>query len=334
MNSKPTIRIGIDLGGTNIKYGCLNAAGDIIAHASEATLADSGSEALLDQLANIAEKLIRDNEDSSTIELVGVVTPGAVDISSGAVIGGSPNIPGWVGAQIGKTLRNRLNLPVLVENDARAMALAELRLGAGKGVSSAICLTIGTGIGGAVILNGQLWRGSSQSAGEIGHMVVDIDGQLGDDGLPGSLESLAAAPAIVRRLKRALNEEVTPVFQELLAGLSIDSLTARHVFEAYDRGDVLARESIEETARILGLGLVGVVNTFNPERVIIGGGVVDAVGAIVPLIADKICALALSSAVENLSVVRAELGNQAGFIGAALLASEDDWKPALKPNNV
>ncbi len=329
MNSNPKIRIGIDLGGTNIKYGCLDAAGNTVVYASEATLAHSGADNLLRQLGDIAEKLIRENENSHTIESLGVVTPGAVDITSGVIIGGSPNIPGWVGARIGQTLKERLNLPVLVENDARAMALAELRLGAGKGVSSAICLTIGTGIGGAVIMNGQLWRGSSQSAGEIGHMVVDIDGQLGDDGLPGSLESLAAAPAIVRRVRRALNENMTPVFRELLAGSTIDLLTARQVFEAYHREDVLAREAMNKTAQILGLGLVGIVNTFNPERVIIGGGVADAVGAIVPLIDDKIRSLALSSAVESLSVAPAQLGNKAGFIGAALLASEDAWKPLL-----
>ena len=330
MNSKPKIRIGIDLGGTNIKYGCLNAAGDIVSNDSEATLSHSGAETLLKQLGDIAERLIHDNQKSYIIESVGVVAPGAMDISTGTVIGGSPNIPGWVGATIGKTLSERLNLPVLVENDARAMALAELRLGAGKGVSSAICLTIGTGIGGAVILNGKLWRGRSQSAGEIGHMVVDFDGELGDDGLPGSLETLAAAPAIVRRVRLALNGNMTGVFRELLAGSSIDSLSARQVFDAYEKGDALAREVVEKTAQVLGLGLVGVVNTFNPERVIIGGGVADAVCAIVPMIEDTIRRLALSSAVDKLSVVRAELGNQAGFIGATLLASEDDWKPLLK----
>ncbi|MFQ5608540.1 MAG: ROK family protein, partial [Candidatus Zixiibacteriota bacterium] len=232
--------------------------------------------------------------------------------------------------EIGGTLSGRLSMPVAVENDARAMALAELRVGAAQGAHSAICMTVGTGIGGGIILDGKLWRGHSQSAGEIGHAVIDIDGELGDDGLPGSLESLAAAPAIQRRVRRELEKTMTQVFEEKLAGASLDTLTARQVFEALDLADPVATRALQDTAFILGSGLTGLVNAINPERVIIGGGVSDAAPSLAPLVEAQIRRSALSSAVSDLRVLKAELGNQAGFIGAAFLSTEEPWRSQLQ----
>ncbi len=308
------------------------------------TASSKGRDALLEQLSNIGELLIKETHQRGfTAPYIGIVAPGAVDAKHGKIIAGSPNIPGWVGAEISRTLEPRLKIPVLVENDARGMALAEFRLGAGRGVSSTLSITVGTGIGGAIIINNQLWRGRGQSAGEIGHTIIDVDDSLitattlestHKQALNGTLENLTSARAIERRVRSKLEKiGVSKVFAEIIDGAALESslasLSARQIFEAYHRGDSLAIESLKETGAILGKALAGFVNLLNPEMVIIGGGVTDAIPEIVDWVAANIRKTALSSATADLSVRQAELGNSAGLLGAALLGKEPLWKEIL-----
>lgn len=333
MSASPSANIqypGLDLGGTSIKFGIVDSAGKVISQSSEPTRSSEGREKLLGQLGDIASKLLQEIRTSGAVaEYVGVVTPGAVDAEVGEVIGGSPNIPDWVGATIGGALSERLSIPILVENDARAMALAELRLGAAQGAKSAICLTLGTGIGGGLIIDGRLWRGASETAGEIGHTIVDLSAELTDGEISGTLENLASARALERRARRLLASGLTPYFAEVLKGKSLDKLVAAEIFRAYRQGDPTALRCLQETFQILGKSLAGFVNLLNPEVVIMGGGIVEAVPDLVSQVGEIIHQTALSSAVGKLKVLPASLGNRAGFIGAAILGGESPWREIL-----
>ncbi len=332
-NQNTNVRyLGIDLGGTSVKYGRVTESGDIECQSSSPTVSGQGRDALLGQLAAIGERMLAEARTlGHEIHYLGIVTPGAVDAERGRIIGGSPNIPDWMGSEISATLESQLKIPVLVENDARGMALAEFNFGAGRDVDSILCVTIGTGIGGAIIINNQLWRGHSQSAGEIGHIIVDIDDSISNSELSGTLENLSSARAIERRMRRKLSaQKSSEVISKILRIADAEQLTAREIFEAYKLGDKLAIETLKETGDILGRSLAGIVNLINPEMVIIGGGVTDAVPEIVNWVANKVKDVALVSAVSDLQIAPAKLGNSAGLIGAALLGQEPYWQTLLE----
>ncbi len=332
-NANHVIRyLGIDLGGTSVKFGRATEGGVVEYQSKSATRSAKGRDALLAQLADIGESMLTETTRLNyKVQYLGIVTPGAVDAEYGRIIGGSPNLPDWVGAEISATVEKKLGIPVLVENDARGMALAEFRFGAGRDISSALCITVGTGIGGAIIIDNQLWRGFSQTAGEIGHSIIDVDNSLTEGGLRGTLENLTSATAIERRMKRMLQENgLTETFKGILKGAPIDDLLARQIFDAYHLDDELAVRCLRETGDILGRSLAGFVNLLNPEMVIIGGGVTDAVPELVTWVADTIQERALISASSDLQVTRATLGNSAGLLGAALLGKERFWRDLLR----
>ncbi len=314
-----SVYAGIDIGGTNIKFGLFDASGKILYKEQRPTLAEKGSTPLLHLVGNIGERLLYTAaEEDHRVKWLGVGTPGAVNSQTGTVIGPCPNIDGWQGVEIGRVLRERLNLPVWVDNDVNTVALAEARFGAATGVGSAVFVTVGTGVGGAIIIGGKLWRGATYSAGELGHMTINIEAPLTHAGMPGTIEAYCCSQAIIERARAKLQKETSPVFEEVLEG-DLANLTIKKVFSAAKRGDEIARKVLKETARYLGIGLAGVVNLLNPEVVVIGGGVTEGGAGFLDAVSAEIREHAFDSAVEKLSVVRAALGNDAGFIGAGLL---------------
>jgi glucokinase len=318
MTTQPVFA-GIDIGGTTIKFGLVNAEGKVLYREQRPTMAEKGPKPLMHLVTNIGERLLYfAAEEDLEVKHVGVGTPGAVNFKTGKVVGPSPNIEGWQGTEIGVILEDRLNTPVFVDNDVNAMALAEARFGAAHGASSVICVTVGTGVGGALLFNGKLWRGSNWSAGEIGHMSINFDAAFTHGGMPGSIEGYCSSQAILGRLRTTLERKMTPVFEEILEG-SVDNLTIRKMFSAINKGDELAQRVLYETADYLGIGLAGVVNLVNPEVIVLGGGISDGGGGFLERTTQKIRELAFDSAVEKLRVVKASLGNDAGFIGASLL---------------
>jgi len=317
--SQLTYYAGIDIGASNIKYGLVDSAGKIIYHNSKASLVEKGAKPLLHMITNIAENLLlRAAEDDLAINWLGIGTPGVVDTKTGTVIGVSPNIPDWVGTELGKHLKEHLNLPVYVDNDANAMALGELRFGAGRRFNNILCVTVGTGIGGAVIIDKELWRGSNFSAGELGHIVIDYNGLKCDCGNTGCLEKYCTAPAMIKKMSEKLENGMTGTMNEILSG-KIENLNIKKLFTGAKNGDELALSIIEQSARILGAGLSGIVNLLNPEAIIFGGGVIDGGAGYIEIVGAEIRGRSFRSATENLRIVKAELGNNAGFIGAALL---------------
>jgi glucokinase len=310
---------GIDIGATNIKYGLVDSHGKVLYKEQRPTMASKGAEPLMHLVTNIAEGLLyHAAEEELRIGWLGVGTPGAVDDKAGTVIGMAPNIAGWQGTPIGQVLRDRLNLPVWVDNDANCTALAESRFGGGVGYGCVVCVTIGTGVGGGIVMNGKLWRGGNHSAGHIGHISIDHNGPKCRCGARGCLEVYCSSEAIIARAREKLAGGLTPVFQEVLDG-DIANLKIKKLFAAVKKGDNIALEALNETGELLASGLASVVNLLNPDIVLIGGGVSDGGGGLVETISAGIRRRAFAAATEKLRVAHATLGNSAGFIGAAIL---------------
>ncbi len=310
---------GIDIGGTSIKYGLADSEGKVLYRDQKPALVEKGARPLLHLITNIAENLLlHAAEDDIAVNWLGVGSPGTVDIQKGIVVGACPNIPDWVGIEIGPHLKDRLNMPVYVDNDVNAMALAELKYGAARRFSSAICLTVGTGIGGAVIINKELWRGSNFSAGEIGHIVINANGDKCRCGNRGCLEVYCSSAAMLNRVREKTKNGMSETLSETLSG-NIGSLNIKKLFAAARKGDEMALEVIDETAKILGAGLSGVVNLLNPQALIFGGGIIDGGAGFIETVGAEIRNRAFPSATENLKILKAELGNDAGFVGAGLL---------------
>lgn len=312
---------GIDIGATNIKFGLVDTGGKVLSKEQRPTLADKGRDPLLHLIANIGEQLmLMAAEEDYEISCLGVATPGSVDLA-GTVVGMSPNIKDWKGAPIGPFLTERLNLPVWVDNDVNAMALAECKFGGGVGFNSVLCVTVGTGIGGGVIIDGKLWRGSSHAAGEIGHIPIDPNGPICKCGQTGCLETFCSSSAIVNRCREQLESGLTPGFDAVLNG-NIKDLGIRKLFAAARKKDKVALNVIAESAKYLAMGLTSAVNILNPALVIVGGGIADGGAGFVEIVARELRERICDSAAENLRVVKAALGNNAGFIGAGILGEE------------
>ncbi len=317
---------GVDIGATNVKYGLVDADGRIL-YRDRTTTPKNPAQKLFECVLRCCEQLlIEADEQDGEVEYVGVGSPGSVNIKTGVIQGTCPNIPGWTGFHLRDRLSERLNLRVMVDNDANCATLVEHRFGAGRGYDNIICLTIGTGIGGGLIINGRLYRGINYSAGEIGHMIVR-DPDMSKEGQ--FLESLVSSRAIVARLREKLSGNITPAFKALI-GDDLEKLTIKKMYRAIKKGDRVAPEIVQLSGQVLGTALAGLVNVLNPEVVILGGGVAEGGSEFVDIVKRSIFEEALACATETLAVVPAGLGNSAGFIGAALLGEEETVEPADK----
>jgi len=320
-----TTHAGIDIGATNIKFGLVNDAGEVQYRDKATTPQESSAETLFEKVLHAGERLLieADNRDAA-VGSVGVGSPGAVNIETGIIQGSCPNLPYWVGFHLRDRLSERLNLPVHVDNDANCAALAEYRFGSGAGCRNIICLTIGTGIGGGLIIDGSLYHGADYSAGEVGHMLVCDSG----GGEPVFLEKIVSAPAMIAEVRRRLGGNITPVYEGLI-GNDLNQLTVRKMYAAVRKGDRAAAEVLREKAEILGVSLAGLANVVNPELIILGGGVAEGGAVFVDTVRETVCKQALPVVAESLDVVPARMGNSAGFIGAAFLADQDE-EPGAK----
>jgi glucokinase len=263
--------VGIDLGGTKIRSVVTLADGSIQGEDVRATDADGGQDVVVDRLVGSARSAVAASDiPHDTIVAVGVTAPGTVDFDEG-VLHQPPNLPGWDAVPLARLLRERLDRPVFLENDANAAAYGEWRYGAGVGLRHLIYLTISTGIGAGLILNGQMYRGADGAAGELGHMTIDVNGPPHNCGMIGCLEVLASGTSIARMA----HEAVATGRAELLARLAAQSgeLTAHEVAEAADAGDLAAQEILARASMCLGVGLANYINIFNPEAIVVGGGV-------------------------------------------------------------
>ena len=283
--------LAIDIGGTMIKYGLVSSDGEILSTDKIETEAEKGLENILNKIDNIFKRYKENNP-------VGIAVSGTGQINGmiGKVIGGNPIIPNWIGTNLVKILEEKYNLPAVLENDVNCVALGEKWIGAGKDLSNFICLTIGTGIGGGIILNNQLFRGENFVAGEFGHILIK----------KGEFEQFASTTALIRLVKERTEK----------------TLNGKEIFDLEKKEIVEYQEVISEWIENLTDGLSSIIYCFNPANIILGGGVIGQGEPLINRIKNSLFKKIGPQFKEKLNIIQAKLGNNAGMIGASYLLLE------------
>ncbi|GAC1650080.1 MAG: glucokinase [Gemmatimonadaceae bacterium] len=312
--------VGVDLGGTKVVAGAMPEDGSRqIAVRSIPTMAELGADGVVDRIVGLIEGVIRD----TTAEVgalrkdfigVGVGAPGPLDRENGVVVV-APNL-GWHNFPLGPRISERVGLDVALDNDANCATFGEWWQGAAKGGTNVVGLTIGTGIGGGLILDKRLFHGSSDVAGEIGHTTIDVNGRHCKCGNYGCIEAYASGPAIAVRAREALvRGEEESILLSMVDGQP-GKITAATVYDASQRGDALAREIVRDTARYLGAAVANLLNVFNPDVVVFAGGVMQAGDALFEPLRVEVKRRAFRPAVEAVRIVPGVLPGTAGLVGA------------------
>lgn len=311
--------VGVDLGGTNIVV-CAMSSDGTRQHGlrMEHTRADEGADAVIERMARMVEEtiLITMQETGVPREAfhgVGVGAPGPLDREAGIVLV-APNL-GWKNVPLRDRMTELTGLPATLDNDANCATYGEWWIGAAKGAHNVIGITIGTGIGGGIILNGVLYHGSSDVAGEIGHTTIDQTGRRCGCGNYGCLEAYASGTAIAERAREAISFDQDSILPAMVDG-DMSKITAALVYEAAAKGDAVAIEVVRDTARFLGTGLANLLNIFNPDVVVIAGGVTQAGEALFAPLRAEVRRRAFKPAVDACRIVPGSLPGTAGVVGA------------------
>lgn len=318
MKSMSYYVIGVDMGATNIVCVLSSKDGEIITRDTSKTLGSEGKEKTISQIINSAKNVLKEGEklgvSAKSILGMGIGGPGPINSDDG-IIYIAPNIPGWINTSLAEELRNELELPVFLENDANAAALGEWWLGAGKGVNNLVLLTLGTGIGGGIIINGEILYGAGHVAGEIGHMVIKEGGLLCSCGNHGCLEAYTSAKSVVNRTLAEIKEGRKTLLTDIVDN-RMEKITCKLVFDTAKKGDDLCKKIVEDTAKYLGTGIINIVNIINPQMVILGGGMAKAGDFFFDPIKEYVKEHAFNESTKGVKIVPAALGSNAGAIGA------------------
>lgn len=299
-----------DLGGTHLRAAIIDTEGQIHSRVKYKTPTTT-SEAIVQALVGAARECGLNS--GHLYGAVSVAVPGSVNVEEGSVVK-APNLPCLDGFQLTSALTREFNLPAILENDANAAAVGEMWRGAARGRCTIVCLTLGTGVGGGIILDGKLWRGVNGSAAEIGHMGIDpFGGVRCSCGSQGCLEVYASATAIVRMAREARSRFPESILQ------NVDELMSEDVYRAGTQGDDLAREVFRRMGVCLGIGLANLINLLNPEMIVIGGGVANGWDLFAPDMHEQVSERAFPIPAAQVKIVRAECGDDAGLLGAARL---------------
>lgn len=318
--TSPSHVVGIDLGGTTFSVGLVDEHGAISQFREAPTRGNEGPERLLSRLAQAAREVLEKVGAVPAEAVVGIGVPGMVRHSAG-ICSYAPNLQGWKNLPVAHLLQEELGARAFILNDADAAAFGEARYGAGRGARHTLVLTLGTGIGSGLILGGNLHFGHAERGAEIGHTSISFESQLGSAGNNGTLESLCGRDAIVWRAMRMLGTGRASTLAQLCEG-DLSCLTPRHIAQAAQGGDDVAREVWEHTAVYLASGIVNVIFTVDVERVVIGGGVSQVGAALFDPLRRAVAARCTYMPFDVSQIVPAELGPRAGLIGAAQWARE------------
>jgi glucokinase len=307
--------VGVDFGGTNIKAGLVSRRGEVAASRLLSSSAYGSPSRFIGAVRDTAASMAREaGLRMSRLDGIGVGVPGPIDARRGTVRM-LVNVPGWRDVPLQGRLERASGVRCLVDNDANAVTLGEWRFGAGRGSRQLLGVTLGTGVGGGLVLDGSVYRGASGSAGELGHTVIVDGGERCHCGSRGCLEAYVGTAAILRLARAALRRS-----RGCLRPLAAQGrLTPALVSEAARRGDPAAKRLWEEIGRRLGIGLSSAVNLLNPDRIVIGGGIANAWAFFAPALRRTLHRQALPAAAQRVRVARARLGNHAGIVGAAVL---------------
>lgn len=300
-----TLVLGIDIGGTNIKVGLVNSSGKVFARTNLATRTFVRNKTkLINALVNCLQDILQENRLTKRDILgIGVGLPGLIDAERG-IVNFLVNIPGWKKVPLKKIIEKRLGIPTFIDNDVNVMTLGEWEFGAGRGIKNLVCITLGTGVGGGLVVNNEIFRGEGFSAGEIGHIPLNEKGPKCNCGGYGCLETYVG--------NKYLSKKGQKIFKN--KNIALETITARA-----SRGDKKAIQFWNETGTHLGNGLAGVVNVFNPTCIIIGGGIANAHKYLFKAIKKTIKKRAMRIPADMVKIIRAKLGNDAGIIGAQVL---------------
>jgi len=307
--------IGIDLGGTFIKAGVVDKQGKSLARTSVETEVKKGHETVVTNICRAAD-IVRDEAGLSWHDIIGIGigAPGTLDIKNGVVLL-SPNLPCLNEMPLRQLVAEKVPVPVVLENDANAAAWGEKWVGAGRGVNSLVMFTLGTGIGGGIILDNRIWHGANDVAAEIGHMSVFAYGVKCACGNLGCIEAYASATGMIRRMKEAIQEGKPSLLAEKVK--NGEEFLAKDIHDAALQGDKTAEEIIVETGRLLGVAATNMMHILNPDMIVFSGGMINAGDMLLHPIKEEVNKRAFPASREKCQIVFAELGGDAGFIGAA-----------------
>ncbi|AJY77494.1 glucokinase [Paenibacillus beijingensis] len=313
--------IGIDLGGTNIKTAIFDTEFKTILERSDPTEAEAGPAHVLTKIKNIIKEMLFQLEINQTDMIgMGMGIPGLLDPDQGLSIF-SPNFPGWENIHVVHEMKSEFTFPVFIDNDVRANLYGEWLFGAGAGHRNIVLITLGTGLGSGIVMDGKVLYGQTASAGEIGHMNMYREGRPCRCGSSGCLGRYVSAVGMVRTFVEQLELGKASIVQQWVGGESA-KITAQMISEAYDLGDELSIAVMHETGKTLGFGLSNVINLFNPELIIIGGGMSAAGDRLLNTVRDTIKAHSLKLSSQVCKVVQASMGARAGMVGAAAYAKQ------------
>jgi len=311
---KSEVVAGVDIGGTKIAVALQNLKKERISYRNIPTRTELDPHDILKNISETIETMLE--ETQTTLAAIGIGSPGPIDIENGLVV--SPtNLPTWRNFPIVDLVKKRFGVTIAFDNDANAAALGEFYDGAGRGFKDIFYVTISTGIGGAIILNGKIHHGTSASAGEIGHAVVKYDGIFCRCGTRGCLETIAAGIHIARRAKEKLAAE-----NASFDGTKIEDITARTVVEAVKKGDRIALEIWDETVKFLAIGIGNAITTIAPQAVILGGGISMSGEVLFEPLQRYLVENVHMLPIEKVKILAASLGSESGVCGALILAQQ------------
>lgn len=305
------IYLGIDIGGTAVKFGLVNGEGVMVSDVSEYSVKFDNYETPIIEtvVKSVKEFMSKNNKNFFDINGIGVSATGGINSKLGIVEGSAGHIKNWKGTDIKKRLEAEFGMNTAVLNDANAAALGEMWKGAAKGRENVVVMTIGTGVGGGIIVDSKILLGSKGFAGEIGHIPVNVDGEECSCGNTGCIEHYGSTSALVRNIKNA-------VISGEIIGINEDEIDGRLIFKQVSAGNKVVIKYVDEWINYISAALVGLVHIFNPEMVILGGGVSKQKEFFVDKVRDKVLHSVMDNFAQSLSIEAAELGNNAGIIGA------------------
>ena len=310
--------VGIDIGGTKLATVVANDSGKIISKVRKPTDAEKGPEYAIQLLFEMVnETIAQAGLERQAISAIGVSCGGPLDTETGVVYS-PPNLPGWDAFPLKTQLESEFKIPATIENDANACALAEYRFGGGRGYDAVLYMTMSTGIGGGIVIDGKIYHGANDSAGEVGHQILLPDGPPCGCGKRGCLEALCSGPAIARRAKEAVQKESNTVILSLADGL-VETIKSEHVLAAAHQGDALALKLVDETAYYMGWGIANLVNILNPDIVLLGTIAIASGDLLLEPIRKTVSNLAMARPSEAVQIMPAQLGESLGDLAAVAL---------------
>jgi len=305
--------VGVDLGGTKISCALSDLEGRVVAQTTIPTLAHEGDNPVLGRIIKTIEMVLEEgNVATNEVAAIGIGSPGPLDAKKGIIVT-TPNLP-FKNFQLVQPIEEKFSIPTYLDNDANVAAIAEFMFGAGKGTENMVYITVSTGVGGGAILNGKIYRGSTTNALEVGHTTVFPGGPRCGCGNLGCLEATSSGTAIGRRANEAVNSKVETSLRDY------ETVTSYEVFKEAEKGDAVSKKILEEAFSYLGIGVANIIASFDPDKVIIGGGVSKGGDVLFNKVQEVVNERCFKSMAEYCKIVPAGLGTDAGVLGAVALA--------------